>query len=190
MNGRRRRVLKFTALGAAVGLLGTARAQSGSPSDAKAMFERLAKDGKGFDMLPSLGPREPVFVVFDPQCRFCVRLWEAAKPIARQVRFVWVPVALVNGRSEPQAAAILSAADPVAAMEAHEGSFASGGLAVGSMKIHAAARSAVSANTLLFRRSNGSTVPTSVFRHRGTGEYTILAGALDSEGLRRALGIG
>ncbi len=190
MNMERRRVLKAGAVGAALGLIAPiGRAQSPSQIDAKAMFERLGKEGKGFDMLRSLGPREPVYVVFDPQCRFCVRLCEAARPIAQRIRFVWVPVALVNGKSEPQAAAILSAADPAAAMQAHERSFASGGSAAGAMKIDASTRGAVQANSRIFRRAGGATVPTTVFRHRGTGQYSVIAGALDSGALKQALGI-
>jgi hypothetical protein len=84
MNIDRRTLFRLTTLAAALGLLSpAARAQAAPQIDARAMFERLAKDGKGFDMQPSVGPREPVYIVFDPQCRYCVTLWEAARPIAR-----------------------------------------------------------------------------------------------------------
>ena len=44
-------------------------------------------------------------------------LWEAAKPLKSQARFVWIPVGLLGDKSVSQGAAILNAADPVAAME-------------------------------------------------------------------------
>jgi thiol:disulfide interchange protein DsbG len=190
MSVDRREFLRLTALGAALGSSTLVHAQSTSKVDAKAMFERLAKDGKGFDMARSIGPREPVYVVFDPQCRFCVKLWEAAKPIAQQVRFVWVPVALVNSKSEPQGAAILSAADPAATMGAHERSFASGGLSAGSMKIEAAARAAITANSRIFRDAGGSTVPLTIYRSRATGQFASIPGAVDADTLKQMLGVG
>lgn len=186
----RRHLLKPTALGAAFGLLApAAHAQATPQNDAKTMFEQLAKDGKGFDMAPSSSPREPVYVVFDPQCKYCVQLWEAAKPLARQVRFVWMPVAPLNPKSEPQGAAILSSPDPATTMQAHEKRFSSGGLATGAMKIDDAARDAVWANSRIFRRARGRTVPTMVLRHRGTGAYSIVAGALEGVALKQALGL-
>lgn len=116
-------------------------------------------------------------------------LWEAAEPRARQVRFVWLPVALLNPRREPQGAAILSSPDPATTMQAHEKSFSSGGLATGAMKIDDAAREAVWANSRLLRRASGRSVPTKVLRHRGTGEYSIVAGALEAVALKQALGL-
>lgn len=91
------------------------------------MFEQLARDGKGFDMAPSGSPREPVDVVFDAPCKYGVQRWEAAQPLGRQVRFVRLPVALLNPKREPQAAAILSSPDPATTMQAHEKRFSSGG---------------------------------------------------------------
>ncbi len=80
----RRRMWKLATMAIAISLVAPAtRGQSGQRIDAKAMFEGLAKEGKGFEMVPSVGPREPVYVVFDPQCRYCVKLWQAAKPISR-----------------------------------------------------------------------------------------------------------
>ncbi len=186
----RRRMWKLATMAIAISLVAPAtRGQSGQRIDAKAMFEGLAKEGKGFEMVPSVGPREPVYVVFDPQCRYCVKLWQAAKPISRQVRFVWMPIALLNSKSEPQGAAILSAPNPASTMEAHEASFSSGGLAAGSMKIDDAAREAVRVNSRVFRNHSGATVPTMVFRHRGSGQHWAVAGALDGDALKSALGL-
>ena len=58
------------------------------------------------------------------------------------------------------------------------------------MKIDAAARSAVVANTRAYRGAGGATVPTTVFRHRRTGECSAIAGAMDCDTLKLALGIG
>ena len=126
MERERRDLLMAAALNTVLGLLPRA-AHSQGTIDAQAMFERLAREGKGFDMQPSLGLREAVYVVFDPRCRYCLRLREAARPVSKQIRLVWMPVALLNGKSEPQDSAILSAADSVAAMEAHSQSYPSGG---------------------------------------------------------------
>ena len=61
-----------------------------------------------------------VYVLFDPQCPHCAALWESAQPLHRQTRFVWLPVALLNAKSLPQGAAIMTAANPAETMNTHE----------------------------------------------------------------------
>jgi len=74
-----------------------------------------------------------VYVFFDPQCPHCADLWESAKPLKAQAKFVWIPVGLVSKASTAQGATLLAAADPAAAMEAHETSMRaqSGGISAG-----------------------------------------------------------
>lgn len=141
-------------------------------------------------MQPMAGPREPVLVLFDPQCRFCMRLWQSALPLAGRVLFVWMPVAILNPRSELQGAAILAAADPRATMERHEAAFSSGGLPVDGTPADAAALESVRANTRIFARGGGEAVPLTVFRDRASGEARAFSGALDTDDLRSLLRAG
>jgi thiol:disulfide interchange protein DsbG len=58
-----------------------------------------------------------VYVFFDPQCPHCAALWQSAKPLKSQAKFVWIPVKLLNNTSHTQGAALLAAKDPVAALD-------------------------------------------------------------------------
>ena len=50
-----------------------------------------------------------IYVFFDPQCPHCGHLWEAAKPLANQVKMTWIPVGFIGAKSTPQGAALLVA---------------------------------------------------------------------------------
>ena len=81
--------------------------------------DTIAKEGAGFNVGSSMAARV-VYVFFDPQCPHCAAMWEAARPLKSQARFVWIPVALLGDKSVAQGAAILAAADPVASMEQND----------------------------------------------------------------------
>lgn len=189
------------ALGAAIiGLRGVAaRAQVAGAADrsapppgldAKSMYQQFRESGKGFDMRRGASGALAVYIAFDPQCPDGIQLWRALQPIADQARFVWLPVAVLNPRSEPQGAAILSAPDPLAMMERHLASFetASRGIEVEGLAVPMAAREQVWANSRIFRRTGGRSVPYGVFR--GTqGEYRVIPEPLATDELRRILGL-
>lgn len=82
----------------------------------------LAAAGKyaaGFDT-GNLSSARQVYVFFDPQCPHCGMFWEETKKLAKEARFTWVPVGLLNRASVNQGAAILSSKSPVETMDAHE----------------------------------------------------------------------
>ena len=64
----------------------------------------IAVEAKGFDVGPKVSART-VYVFFDTQCPHCGALWEAAKPLKSQARFVWIPVGILNPSSTLQGAA-------------------------------------------------------------------------------------
>lgn len=196
----RRQLLTLAAAGLAAS---AAQAQTPAPApaapavpgappgmDVKAMYEQFAEKGKGFDMKPGAATRPAVYVVFDPQCPYCTQLWEAAKPLADKVRFVWLPVAVLNPHSEPQGAAILSAPDPVAMMERHESAMKNPhrGLVTEGMVIPMGAREDVWSNSRIFRRTGGRSVPWGVFKN-AKGEFGVIPDALKTEQLRQLLGV-
>ena len=148
----------------------------------------VASQAKGFTVGSTISVRT-VYVFFDPQCPHCAELWEQAKPLKSQAKFVWIPVALLNPASGPQGAAILAAADPVAAMDAHEASMAArtGGItATGELT---AQKAAVDANTKLMNRFQFQGVPTIVAKHAVTGDLVVKEGALPTAMLAAALGL-
>jgi len=102
-----------------------AQTPAAPPIDRSQALAVLAAEGKGFTV-GTLMAAQTAYVLFDPQCPHCAALWASAQPLLRQTRFVWLPVALLNAKSLPQGAAIMTAANPVEAMTAHEKSLMAG----------------------------------------------------------------
>lgn len=152
------------------------------------VYEAAAK-GTGFAVGNMMAVRQ-VYVFFDPQCPHCGHLWEASKPLANQVKMIWMPVAFISSKSAPQGAAILAAQDPVATMSAHEQSLLArqGGMTPPD-KLPAELLDKVKANTELWKQVGGESVPLIVFKSPGAGEPSRFAGAPDTETLKKMLGI-
>jgi thiol:disulfide interchange protein DsbG len=148
----------------------------------------IATEAKGFTVGSAMSVRT-VSVFFDPQCPHCAVLWEQAKPLKSQAKFVWIPVGLINPASTSQGAAILAAADPAAAMDAHEASMTqkTGGItATGNLDPF---KAAVEANTKLMNRFQFQGVPTLVAKHAVTGELVVKEGAQPTAILAAELGL-
>ncbi|MDB5946424.1 MAG: DsbC family protein [Ramlibacter sp.] len=148
----------------------------------------IASEAKGFTVGSSMSVRT-VYVFFDPQCPHCAALWEQAKPLKTQAKFVWIPVGLLNASSTPQGAALLAAADPVAAMDAHEASMKDHQGGIGATGNLDAQKGAVEANTKLLTRLQFAGVPTIVAKHAVTGELVVKEGAMPTAALANALGL-
>lgn len=150
--------------------------------------EAIAAEAKGFTVGSEMSVRR-VFVFFDPQCPHCSALWTAAKPLKSQARFVWIPVGLLNPTSTAQGAALLAAADPVAAMDQHEASMTAkqGGIvAQGDVE---AQKAIVAANTALMNRYGFGGVPVVVGKHAVTGELVVKEGSMPTATLATVLGL-
>ena len=148
----------------------------------------IATEAKGFTVGSPMSVRT-VYVFFDPQCPHCSQLWAAARPLKSQAKFVWIPVGLLNAASAPQGAALLAAADPVAAMDAHEASMTAktGGItASGSLD---AQKAMVESNTKLMNRFQFSGVPTVIAKHAVTGDLVVKEGSMQTAVLAAVLGL-
>ncbi|MES2980290.1 MAG: DsbC family protein [Pseudomonadota bacterium] len=150
-------------------------------------IEAISSQAEGFTAGSSVSART-VYVFFDPQCPHCNELWEAARPLKAQARFVWIPVGILNASSTSQGAALLSAPDPVAAMDAHEQSMRArqGGItAAGDLP----KRAVVLKNTTLLNSFGFSSIPTIVAKHAQTGELVTREGAMPTAALATFLGL-
>jgi thiol:disulfide interchange protein DsbG len=171
--------------------------------DARALHEQYARDGKGIETAAAAPGRLTVYVAFDPQCPDCIAFWKEARPLADQVRFVWLPIAVLNPFSEPQGAAMLSAANPLAAMDRHAELFGNtpraanhSGLVRDSALLPAgeltalpmAARESVWTNSRIFRRTGGRSVPLGVFVD-SKGEVQVIPDTVSTAELRKRLGL-
>lgn len=184
-----RRVLLSLALALGAALLGCdARIDNEKKESAQKQDPvALAEKGTGFSVGPATA-RHVTWVFYDMQCPHCGDLWQAAKPLQDRVRFVWIPVALLNAGSLEQGAAVLGQGDPAAAMDRHEAERRAGqpGLQAAAS---AELREKVQANTQLLRTMGAQSVPYIVGRNENSDKVVTEAGALPTEELRKLLGI-
>ena len=151
-------------------------------------IDAIAAEAKGFSV-GSMMAAHTAYVFFDPQCPHCGRLWESAKPLKGYAHFVWIPVALLNDKSAPEGAAILAAADPVAAMDQHEASMRAGQGGIDVAAATAAMKDAVKHNTELMNRYAFTGVPTIVSR-LANGQVITVEGEMSTAMLAQKLGLG
>jgi thiol:disulfide interchange protein DsbG len=145
-------------------------------------------EAKGFTVGSPMSVRT-VYVFFDPQCPHCAVLWQTAKPLKAQAKFVWIPVALLNKTSEAQGAALLAAKDPVAAMDEHEASMTAKTGGITAMGDLDAQRAIVKKNTELMNRFGLASVPSIVGTHAQTGLLVTREGAMATPELANFLGL-
>jgi len=149
----------------------------------------VSNQGKGFSV-GSATSASTVYVMFDAQCPHCGHLWQTTQPLWGKVKFVWVPVAILNPKSGPQGATLLGAANPEEAMVAHEASLMAGKggtIVMGSMSPAMAA--AIKGNTDLFNQLKIESVPFILTKQARTGEVVSTLGALETKALAEFIGV-
>lgn len=151
-------------------------------------IEAIEQKAKGFSVGSTMAAHV-VYVFFDPQCPHCAHLWQAAKPLKSQARFVWMPVGLIGEKSLSQGGAILGAQDPVAAMEQNESSVLQQQGGISAMGVTDAQKAAVKANTELFNSFGFTGVPTIVGKNAQTGQLVTIDGAVPTVTLAQRLGL-
>lgn len=193
---KRRQLALAIAASALLAACGKETAPSPSPAGSGAAgsatpvsIEAIAAGAKGFNVGSSMSTRV-VYVFFDPQCPHCAALWEAARPLKSQARFVWIPVGLIGEKSVAQGGFILGAPDPSAAMDQHEVSLRNKEGGISAMGVSDAHKDIVKKNTELFTRFGFGGVPTVVAKHAQTGELVTLEGSMPSAVLAQKLGLG
>lgn len=152
--------------------------------------DALAAEARGFTV-GALMSANPVYVLFDPQCPHCARLWEASQPLLGKAKFIWVPVSILNASSAPQGAALLGAPNPAEAMAEHEKLLLSnqGGISA-SAQVPDEVMNHIKRNTVLLNRLGAESVPFIVARNLRTGQVVTQAGALPTEALAELIGLG
>jgi len=177
---------------AALALAGCGKQGTGSstaPAEpVQVSLETIEAQAKGFSVGPIMRA-QTAYVFFDAQCPHCAALWSEVKPLAPRVRFVWIPVRLLNDKSLSQGAAILGAPDPVAAMEQHESSMQAQQGGIAATGVADSQKEAVTRNTELFNRFGFNSVPTIVAKNARSGETVVIGGALPAAQLAQRIGL-
>jgi thiol:disulfide interchange protein DsbG len=159
------------------------------PTKREISIATVAAQGKGF-AVGSLMSANTVYVFFDTQCPHCGHLWEASRALQGKVKFVWIPVGMINAISSAQAAALLTALDPGALMSEHEASFLAGkGGISGSSSVPADIEKAIKSNTQLLNSFGAESVPFVVAKNLKTGQTVSRDGAMSTPVLAEFLGM-
>jgi thiol:disulfide interchange protein DsbG len=149
----------------------------------------VSAQAKGF-AVGALMSTNIVYVFFDPQCPHCGHLWEASAPLHKKVKFLWIPVRMINATSLAQGAAIMSAANPGALMTEHEASLLAGkGGISASSSISPETEQAINTNTQMLNSFGAESVPFVVARNQKTGQTVSREGALTTADLTEFLGL-
>lgn len=152
-------------------------------------LETVQSQTRGF-VAGSVMSANTVYVFFDAQCPHCSRLWEASTPLHRKIKFVWIPVGLINTSSTTQGAALLTAANPVELMTEHEKSLLAGrGGIPASSSIASDISQAIKSNTQTWTSFGAESVPFIVAKNLKTGQLVTKEGALSTEALAAFLGL-
>lgn len=165
---------------------GTAGAAKG-PAD-PVSIAAIESEARGFPVGSTMSART-VYVFFDPQCPHCAQLWNSAKPLKSQARFVWIPVGIINKTSEAQGATLLAAKDPIASMDQHEASILAKAGGISASGDFEPMKAVVAKNTALMTRFGFASIPTIVAQHAQTGALVTHEGALPTPALANLLGL-
>jgi thiol:disulfide interchange protein DsbG len=162
---------------------------SATPARREISVATVAAQAKGF-AVGSLMSANTVYVFFDTQCPHCGHLWEASRGLQGKVKFVWIPVGMINAISSAQAAALLTAVDPGALMGEHEASLLAGkGGISGSSSVPPDIEKAIKSNTQLLNSFGAEAVPFVVAKNLKTGQTVSRDGAMSTPVLAEFLGL-
>lgn len=148
----------------------------------------IQADAKGFTVGAPMAVRT-VYVFFDPQCPHCAALWQSAKPLKSQAKFVWIPVGIIGKASIAQGSTILAAKDPVAAMDEHEASILNKQGGISASGDADSQKAAIDQNTALFNRFGFQSVPVIVALNAQTGALVTNEGSMPTAALANLLGL-
>ena len=190
------KLLFAAALAASLALAGCNKATTPAPTAATAAkpasqavsIAEIATQAKGFTVGAPMSAHT-VYVFFDAECPHCADLWEAAKPLKTEARFVWIPVGVLNQASTDQGAAILASKDPAAAMDAHETSMRAQQGGIKTTADTSVQKAEVKKNTELMIRFGFDAIPTIVATNAQTGALVTQEGASETPALAKFLGL-
>ncbi len=174
-------------------LLGACSRQDSTQTAGQAKREvslaAVAAEAKGFSV-GSLMSANTVYVFFDSQCSHCGHLWQASEALQNKVKFVWIPVGMINAISAAQGAALLTAVNPAALMAEHEASFLAGkGGISASSSVPTEIEQAIKNNTKILNSFGAEAVPFVVAKNLKTGQTVSRDGAMSSAALAAFLGV-
>jgi thiol:disulfide interchange protein DsbG len=127
------------------------------------------------------------YVIFDPQCPHCAKLWAETKKV-NGVNFNWIPVGFLNPKSTQQGAVILSSPESAKLMNLHEELLSNNMGGMVTNEVPQAGIDKVKENTEFFKK-NFESVPVILFQNSKTKEFGIINGSVPKAILDDKLGL-
>ena len=164
-------------------------ATTAAASKREVSLPAIAAEAKGF-AVGALMSTNTVYVFFDSQCPHCGHLWAASAPLQQKVKFVWIPIGMINATSKAQGAALLTAANPAALMTEHEASLLAGqGGISASSSVAPEIEKSIKNNTQLLNSFGAESVPFIVAKNMKSGQTVSREGAMSTVELAEFLGV-
>lgn len=157
-------------------------AESSPRTPADAVLEQITKT----TWVAEGQSKQIIYVFFDPNCAGCHFLYNSLRPFVEssRVQVRWIPVAVVNATSLGKAAAILQAAQPVAALSDNEAHYRPENGGVDEQIAEPQTEARIQANTSLLMQLPIPVIPTMLFPDK-QGQAQIIQGALTPIALRK-----
>ena len=157
------------------GRAGASQADNGYSDDEEAKALELIQDAP-FYVEEGSGERV-LYVIYDTQCPYCQRMYEASRDVLEDVTIRWVPVGFLGEQSLHEAAQIVDAENPAEAMATiKQGGSISGASSTEAMDL-------VSQNSQLTQQAGIGATPTTIYED-ANGEAQIRRGALRAAEIR------
>lgn len=154
-------------------------------SKIKQAFEQVK--GLNYFKTGNMMASNQAYILFDPQCSHCGKLWRETKKI-NGLSINWIPVGFLNPKSTQQGAVIISSPDAAKLMNIHEELLSNnlGGMVTENIPEEGVKK--INQNTDFFKK-NFESVPVIIYQNNKTKQYGIINGAVPKEMIIDKLGL-
>ena len=166
----------------------TANAGQSVP-DEQAKIKKVFEEVKGLNSFKTgnMMAANQAYVLFDPQCPHCAKLWAETKKI-NGLSVNWIPVGFLNQKSTQQGAVIISSPDAAKLMNVHEELLSNNLGGMVTENVPAEGIKKITQNTEFFK-NNFDSVPVMIYQNSKTKEYGIIGGSVPKETIIDKLGL-
>lgn len=161
---------------------------SASASTLAAAYDLITKEATGMPV-GDLMARKTVYVFFDPKCPHCADLWNNTRELQKDVKFIWVPAALLSRASQAEGAALLESGPNYSAAMDHHAKLVLSRQNPSVPSVKDASLAAVRKNTELVQKMSLEGVPYLFYKDPTTGQVRTAKGGLPAAVVVTSLGL-
>jgi len=172
-----RQILKGLTIALTILMVGSWSASASAASQRQQLAESMLTNIDQASWIAEGKSPHVVYIFFDPNCPYCHKLYENARPWVKQgkLELRWIPVGILIASSHGKAVAILGAKDPLKAFYQNEDHYNRGG-GIDEDLATPEIEKKLKANEQLLADSQLGAVPLMLFRSR-TGAAMLVPGS-------------